>query len=151
MRESKASPIGNNESPFPYVVDIEDNRQCEEPLTAWITCATHADIRKMDEDQLSATMRSKGDAAIRTSVAGIAGRRDALIRKYVHRVENYAYTDLKGVRHVPTNGHELLKAFEHGSPGEAEIVLDDLKEAILDAGRASEGLLKNSDASQPST
>lgn len=148
MRESKAV---NNEIPFPYVVDIEDNRRDQEPFTVWMTCATHADIMKMDEAQLSASMRAKGEAVVRASVAGISHRRGDLVGKYVTKVENYAVTDLKGIRHEPKTGAELVRALQFASPEEAETVLEDIKKAILDAGKAAAGVLGNSVASPPSS
>ena len=150
MAREVKNTVGNNE-PFPYVPDVDDNRDDPDPFVVWITCASHAEIAAQDESQLMQSMRAKGDKGAMRALKSLTGRRDKLLAARVTKVQGYATTGLAGVRRVPEDGDSLIEALDAGSANEAEAVKADIEAAILDASKASEGLLGNFSKSQPSS
>lgn len=130
----------NTLEPFPYVPDIEDNREDPEPFYVEMTCATHDDMRALDEGEMLRTMQAKGRSAALKAVKRLSSRRDMLIEKHVSKVANYAVQNLKTKEWAtPTDGASLVEALRHADPNEAEMVFSDLIEAIESASKAEEG------------
>ncbi|MBL4769329.1 MAG: hypothetical protein JKY94_16775 [Rhodobacteraceae bacterium] len=141
----------NNQAPFPFVPDLDDNRKDPKPFVVWMTCATSTENRKKDEAQLVFSLRAKGNSGAKATARQVSSRRDELIADHVHKIEEYSVQDLSGKVHTPTTGAELVIAYQNASSTEVELVMSCLEEAINDASIASEGMLKNSDASPPSS
>jgi hypothetical protein len=68
---------------------------------------------------------------------------ERIIRDRVLEVKNYAIAKQDGSIFEPVNGKELLEAVLLSGAAEAEVI-DDIVEAMKDASRLEEGILKNS-------
>lgn len=141
MARRSGSNDFNPLEPFPYIPDIDDAREDEEdPFYVEMTCATHDDMRALDESEMMRTMQSKGKSAAVKAVKRLSARREALVAKHVVAVYNYEVQNLKTREwSAPTTGEELVEALKYANPTEAEMVIADLSEAIENAAKAEVG------------
>jgi len=123
-----------------YVPDIEDNRNDPEPFAVLISPLSGSEMRKLEQAGMQSLTKSRGQVNVYKRIQDIQER---IIRDRVLEVKNYSVAKKDGTIFEPTNGKELLDAVLLSGAAEAEVI-DDIVEAMKDASRLEEGILKNS-------
>ena len=97
-------------------------------------------MRKLEQAGMQSLTKSRGQVNVYKRIQDIQER---IIRDRVLEVKNYAVAKKDGSIFEPTSGKELLEAVLLSGAAEAEVI-DDIVEAMKDASRLEEGILKNS-------
>lgn len=122
-----------------YVPDIGDNREDEDPFMVLLSPLNGAEMRKLEQAGMGKLTKARGQINFFKRAQDIQER---IVKERVLEVKNYAVQDESGDVFTPKNGEDLLKAVLLVGAAEAEVI-DDIVEALKDASKLDEGLLKN--------
>lgn len=122
-----------------YVPDIADNREDPDPFMVLLSPLSGSEMRKLEQSGMANMTRNRGQVNFYKRVQDIQER---IIKERVIEVKNYSVQDPEGTIFAPKNGAELLQAVLLVGASEAEVI-DDIVEALKDASRLEEGLVKN--------
>ena len=98
-----------------------------------------AEMRKLEQAGMGNLTKNRGQLNFYKRVQAIQER---IVKERVLEVKNYTVQDSGGNVVEPKNGAELLKAVLEVGAAEAEVI-DDIVEALKDASKLEEGLIKN--------
>jgi hypothetical protein len=123
-----------------YAPDIDDNREDSEPFMVLLSPLSGAEMRKLEQAGMGNLTKNRGQVNFYKRIQAIQER---ILKERVVEVKNYAVQDPEGNVFAPKNGEELLQAVLAVGAAEAEVI-DDIVEALKDASKLEEGLIKNS-------
>ena len=121
-----------------YVPDIGDNRDDEDPFMVLLSPLSGSEMRKLEQAGMTNLTKNRGQVNFYKRVQDIQER---IVKERVVEVKNYAVQCKDGSILEPKNGSELLEAVLLVGASEAEVI-DDIVEALKDASRLEEGLVK---------
>lgn len=122
-----------------YVPDIGDNREDPEPFAVLLSPLSGSEMRKLEQAGMTNLTKNRGQVNFYKRVQDIQER---IVKERVVEVKNYAVQGKDGSILEPKNGAELLEAVLLVGASEAEVI-DDIVEALKDASKLEEGLVKN--------
>jgi hypothetical protein len=123
-----------------YAPDIGDNREDSDPFMVLLSPLSGSEMRKLEQAGMGNLTKNRGQINFYKRVQAIQER---IVKERVIEVKNYAVEDKDGNVVEPKNGEELLQAVLAVGAAEAEVI-DDIVEALKDASKLEEGLIKNS-------
>ena len=122
-----------------YIPEIGDNRDDEDPFMVLLSPLSGSEMRKLEQAGMTNLTKNRGQVNFYKRVQDIQER---IVKERVVEVKNYAVQCKDGSILEPKNGAELLEAVLLVGASEAEVI-DDIVEALKDASRLEEGLVKN--------
>jgi len=123
-----------------YAPDVDDNRDDSEPFMVLLTPLSGAQMRKLEQTGMQSLTKGRGQVNFYKRVQDI---QEKIIKDRVTEVKNYTVMKPDKTVFAPKDGKELLEAILLVGASEAEVI-DDIVEALKDASKLSEGIIKNS-------